>query len=274
MKLFSIIIPALTFILLACDETKDSNSKADSTDEKTANLPFEQRMKRDVEAALNIPITEKYGFKVYCSHLNSDTILDAIVTVNRLNFAIDEAIRMKKEAKAAELGYMGNYNFFFYYDGNSDKLSVPLPVPSSPGRALDVQFKPITSPTKNDVIIDYRIRNSGWRSYFTVMNETDLLLVFQWKRFDKVGDEQPEAILHNLEDSEANIGKDIVIYQSEIDGYNPNNIGDIYKYEPSITKKGKLEYRFFFDPRIAKYRLYDGAPGSKEAMEKAKNRPK
>ncbi|MCC6702037.1 MAG: hypothetical protein IT221_10965 [Fluviicola sp.] len=272
MKLHYFILPLLGLFFIACSGDGDSTELVEKGKDSEENIPFEARMKRDIEAALEIPATEKYSLKIYRSHLNADTILDAIVTVNRLNFAIDEAIRMKKEAKAAELGYMGNYNFFFYYDGKTKNLSVPLPVPSSPGRELDVAFKPIVSPIKNDVIIDYRIRNSGWRSYFTVMNETDLLLVFQWKRFDKVGEEQPEAILHNLEESKAGIGKDIVIYQSEIDGYNPTKVGDIYKYDPTISKKGKLEYTFFFDPRIAKYRLYDGAPGSKEAIEKAKLR--
>jgi hypothetical protein len=263
--LFLITLP----LLINCEGA--STPESASTEGTEAKIPLEDRLKRDVEAALEIPATEKYGFKIYKSHLNNDSILDAIVTVNRMDYAIDQAIKSKTEAKAAELGYMGNFNFFFYYDGALDQLSVPLPVASSPGRPLDVSFEPIVSPTKNDLIVEYRIRNSAWRSYYTVINEHDLVLAFRWKVFDFAGEENPEAIKHDFVESKAGIGKDIALYTSSIDDYNPN-IGDIYKYEPKITKKGTLEFLFYFDPRVAKFRLYPDGPGSDFARQQAKRK--
>lgn len=263
--LFLLALP----LLINCEGS--STPESTNPEDTEAKIPLNDRLKRDVEAALEIPATEKYDFQIYRSHLNNDTILDAIVTVNRLQYAIDQAIKTKMEAKAAELGYMGNYNFFFYYDGALDKLSVPLPVPSSPGRPLDVRFEPIVSPTKNDLILDYRIRNSGWRAYYTVINEHDLVLAFRWKVFDKVGEDNPEAILHDLVESKAGIGKDIALHPSTIENYD-KNIGDVYQYVPKITKRGKMEFLFFFDPRAAKFRLYDDGPGSDIARAQAKNK--
>lgn len=120
---------------------------------------------------------------------------------------------------------------------------------------MDVKFESIVSPTRKDVIIDYRIRNSGWRSYLTVLNERDLALVFQWKLFDNVGTDQPEALLHKTVLNPDGIGKDIAIYSSEIDGYN-KQIPDVYQYVPSISKPNEILFKFFFDRSGGKFRLY------------------
>lgn len=242
----------LTALLTACGSGESTDPTAEQPDKITET--FEERTEREIAAKLELPATEDYTLKVYKAYINSDTIEDAIVTVNRMQFAMDEAIRSGKTAKAEELGYMGNYNFFFYYDGALDTYSVPIPVPSSPGRPLDVSFASVTSLNRKDIVIDYRIRNSGWRSYFAVLNERDLLLVFQWKQFDKLGTNEPEALYHDLQESPDGLSKEIVIFESSLDN-NQSGIKDIYSFEPKITKKGKQQYRFFYDPRSAKYAL-------------------
>jgi hypothetical protein len=244
----------------------EDNPKRPTQATNELQLDFDQRAKREIESKLQIPRNEKYSYTVYKEYINADSIQDAIITVNRMQFAMDEAIRSGHQAKMAELGFMGNYNFFIYYDGATDQFSVPLPVPSTPGRPLDVSFQSIVSPTRKDIVIDYRIRNSGWRSYFSVFNETDLALVFQWKMFDHVGEDHPEALLHATEDSKEYIGKDLLIYTSEIENYT-KNIGDIYAYTPRIIKPLKLEYRFYFDAKYGKFRLYTTGPGSEHAKE-------
>ncbi|MFA9210499.1 MAG: hypothetical protein ACEQR5_01635 [Moraxellaceae bacterium] len=267
MKNSLILVIACSLFLAACGNDEVENTVSETTTPPNElNLDFDQRARREVEAKLQIPVTEKYAFKVYKEFINADTIQDAIITVNRMEYAISDAIKKNKQAKMAEIGFMGNYNFFFYYDGATDQFSVPLPVPSSPGRPLEVSFKNMVSDLTKDVIIDYRIRNSGWRSYFSVFNETDLTLVFQWKLFDYAGEEKPEALLHVLEASREHSGKDILIYNSEIDHYS-QNIGDMYQYVPSISKPNKLAYRFYFEPKFGKYTLYKTGPGSERAQE-------
>lgn len=244
------------FALFSCGESEDTTTPTEPTEEAQETTDLSMRARKDAMAKLKIPANEKFDFKIYYEEINSDTIKDAIITINRMQFAMDEAIRTGKQAKMAEIGFMGSYNFFIYYDGATDQFSVPIPVPSTPGRPLDVSFANVLSDTRKDVVIDYRIRNSGWRSYFSVFDETDLALVFQWKQFDKAGEDKPEALLHQFVESETSLTKDIYIYESQIDGYN-KEIGDIYAYTPSITKAGKLLMRFTFDPRFRKYKLMD-----------------
>lgn len=250
----------LATLLTSCGDSDDSTDET-PVEGKQVETDFNSRARREVMAKLNIPATEKCEISVYREHINADTILDAIVTVNRLEFAMDEAIREGKQAKRAEMGFLGNYNFFFYYDGAKDAFSVPIPAPSSPGRPLDISFQNILSPVQKDVIIDYRIRNSGWRSYFSVLNESDLALVFQWKVFDYVGNDVPEALLHKIVSNPNSFYKDIYIYESQIDNYN-KDVADVYKYVPGITKEGKIQYKFTFDDRFGKYKLLEGNPGN------------
>lgn len=258
MKTLSIILFSvlLSVLFVQCG----SGNQAEPIQEEKAkkpvkNEPFDKRYKSEIESKLKIGDKEKYSYHVYKAFINADSIEDAIITVNRMQFAEDEAIKSGKVTKSVEMGYVGNYNYFFYYDGAIDQISEPITVPSSPGRELDISFASITSSEKQDIIIDYRIRNSGWRSYFTSTSEGHLSLMFQWKWFDHIGESVPEALNHVLELSPEGQSQDIAIYQSAIDDYSPE-VKDMYAYVPKITKKGALMYRFFFDPAVSKYRIY------------------
>lgn len=254
MKFFFLPLTVAGLVLFSgCSGTTDE-PEIDNPKEQVTGGTFEERAKREIEAGLKIPTTEKYGMKVYKAYLNDDGVEDAIITVNRMEFAMDEAIRKNKVARAAEVGYMGNYNYFLYYDGAKDKFSYPVTVPSSPGRPLDVSFAPITSPTSTDIVIEYRIMNSAWRNYYTMINNRELGLMFQWKVFDHAGEEKPEAYLYELEDGLSQVSKDLMIYESQLEN---NDVAkkDIYKFEPVIKQKGKLVYHFFYDPRQAKFCL-------------------
>jgi hypothetical protein len=257
MKTFSTILfsTLLSILFVQCGsetQTKPTQEKAEKPAKKE---PFDKRYKSEIEEKLKIGDKEKYSYHVYKAFINADSIEDAIITVNRMQFAEDEAIKSGKVTKAVEMGYVGTYNYFFYYDGAIDQISEPINVPSSPGRELDVTFASITSRYKQDIIIDYRIRNSGWRSYFTSTSEGHLSLMFQWKWFDHVGEAVPEALNHVLEPSPEGQSQDISIYQSAIDGYSPE-VNDVYAFVPKITKKGSLMYRFFYDPGVSKFRIY------------------
>lgn len=257
-KLIFLFLPL--FFLASCGNNDDSEETAENTDNETetdtkeSDTEFFNRAKREVMAKLKIPGNEDFKMQVYREEINSDTILDAIITVNRLEYAMEQAVKIGKQAKMAQIGFMGNYNYFLYYDGATGQFSVPIPVPSTPGRPLDVSFEHILSPVRNDVIIEYRVLNSGYKSYFSVFNERDLLLVFQWKYFENAGDDNPTALVHKIVEQPNSVYKDIYIINSEIDNYN-KNIGDIYQYTPSITKEKEVLYKFTFDPRFTKYRL-------------------
>lgn len=250
MKYISIAILIVGFFQACSTAPEEDDIKKDSS-----QVSFDSRMRREIQTALDIPATERYGFRIYREYINSDTTQDAIITVNRMQYAISQSVKNKHEVKDAEMGYMGNFNFFFYYDGALDKLSVPLPIPSSPGRELDVSFRPITSKTKMDVLIDYRIRNSGYRNYYSILNEHDLALVFQWNVFDLSITDKPNAYIHDFVPSPDGIGYDIALYSSHTEN-NPVSDQEIYTYVPIITKKEELMLKFFFSRPAGKFGLY------------------
>ena len=256
MKSFSISMLCLLLITSSCSDENNTESTGKTEDPtERSHESLDTRAKKEIMASLAIPVNEKFTMRIYKEYLNADTIIDAIITVNRMEYAMDEAIKNNREAKAAEMGFTGNYNYLFYYDGALDRISNPIFAPSSPGRELDIEFKSIVAPTRKDVIVGYRIRNSGWKSYFSVFNDHDLMMVFQWKSFDYAGEDKPEALIHSYEENSNQVPMDIAIYESEIDSYT-KNIGDIYKYIPSITKKKQVKLKFFLDPVAKKYRLY------------------
>src|SRR5690606_10100100 len=121
---------------------------------------IDEKIIRHIEGNLSIPRTEKYSYKIYKERLNDDDSLDYIITVNRLQKALDEAIESNNIAKRAEMGYMGNFNYFFYMDGLTKEITTAVAVPSSPYAELEVTFDHIKTEAYFDFMVDLRIRNS------------------------------------------------------------------------------------------------------------------
>jgi hypothetical protein len=242
-------------LLAACGGSQEEAQEPQQEKEKPVfKGTLEERARHEVEAALQIPANEKYTMKCYREHLNDDGIEDMIVTVNRLEFAQNEAIRTGREAKAAEVGFMGYYNFFFYYDGKLDRFSIPLKIPSTPGRPLDISFDYVTTTNKKDLIVEHRIMDSGYKSYYTVAGDHELLLAFQWPYFDLSSETQPHGQEHVLANDRSPISKDIFIYDSEVKN-EAEAEKDEYAFVPQFGKRKKLLYHFFYDPANYKYRL-------------------
>lgn len=240
------------FALVSCNEQE---SKTRNTlfkeDKPVVNESFEEQLVREIEGKLQIPRNEKYITKVYKAHLNSDNAVDAIITVNRYEFALSEASASPNPAKVAELGYTGNYNHFFYYDGLLKKFSNPIAVASSPKAPLKVVFENIQSDVFKDITIEYRIRNSAFRNYYLI-HQGAIQLMFQWKLFDAIGTSNPEVNFIAMDKGSRSSFKDILIYPGKIVNYSPA-ISDIYTYNPSIVQNGAMVYRFFFEPSTLKY---------------------
>lgn len=204
--------------------------------------------KRHIEATLRIPATEKYTLSIHKENLDGDDKQDAIILVNRYQYAMDEAVKSTNPAKLAELGYMGNYNYFFYFDGALNLISPPLAIPSSPMLPLKVSFENISSSSFKDILIDFRIRNSSYKDFYTVTKHTPRR-IFQWKIFDGIGTPDEESFIFNYETGSYCEAKDIVISKGRI-GAIPKK-ADLFIYEPVISAENKQEtlYRFFYLPQ-------------------------
>jgi len=250
MSKHNFILLSLIFSLLffSCDRKKeDDNSEKDL---KTT-ITLEEMAKRHVEATLNIPHDENYTFSIHKKHLDNDTILDAIILVNRLNFALDEAAKSGNSAKAADLGFIGRYNSLFYFDGGLNKISPEIPLPSSAHSLLKLNFTSFSGNEYTDFTIDYKIRNSQFRNYYIVINHTPVR-VFQWKVYDYLKEQNEESYYFEFERGSYSQVKDILIFKGVIS--NNKEVDDIYNFEPQIKKSGlELIHRFFFLDKEFKY---------------------
>ncbi len=106
------IIYPLFFVLAACqNEAIDTSAPVQEeqlpTKGKQSLAQYAERMMR---AKLGIQANEQLDYKIYKAQLDADGIEDAIITLNRKDFAMKEAMASPNPAKRAELGFMGNYN--------------------------------------------------------------------------------------------------------------------------------------------------------------------
>ena len=222
-----------------------------STKGKQALATYADRM---VRAKLGIQANENFELKIYRAQLDADGIEDAVITVNRLDFAMKEAMATENPAKRAELGFMGNFNYFFFFDGKLDMLSPPIAIPSSPLLPLKVSFENLSSLAYKDILIDFRIRNASYKDFYTVSNHTPRR-IFQFKNFDGLGTNLNEA--YNFEYGAGSYGqqKNIFVMEAQLEPL-PSG-ADKNTYIPKIKPIEKVKYTFFYLESEAKYATKD-----------------
>lgn len=247
-----IIVSIIAFLFLtACTEEHTQSELVDETAEKDyGNVSFEERVKLHVRSQLHISSSENYTLDIYKAHLNDDEVEDAIITVNRLDFAIKRAKEGKTLSKSSELDFWGNYNLVFYYDSELDKITPPLEFNSTPLRKLKVSFDYVSSDRYQDAIIDYPVRNAQYRIYLAIINHAPTQ-VLQWKIYDGWGTDAVEAYCFSYKPGTYSPFKNIIVNKATI-----KNIerGDDYnKITPEITCSDEEVKSFFFNPTDLKY---------------------
>ena len=244
----------LTALLIAgCnDSPEETGSDKTNGEDSVAEMTTDELIVRKIESALSIPATENYTYKVYREHLNGDDSLDYIISVNRLEKALNDAIESGQVAKRAEIGYMGNFNYFFYMDGSSKAMTTPIPVPSSPHAELRVTFDNIVTEGYKDVMVDFRIRNSCFRRFYTVVGETPRQ-DFEMKIYDGLGTDDREAYVMEYEPGTYSLAKDILIYKANLEAIEITDPMEVYSLDPEITKTDVLDRRWFFNGNETKY---------------------
>ncbi len=246
-KLLLFVFPILLFSCENNEKPKNIISEDELPDKPQSLAAY---AKRHVESTLKIGPSEKYQLKIYKANLDGDDKLDAIIAVNRLQFAINEAALTEYPAKRAEVAYMGNFNYIFYFDGGLDLISPPIAIPSSPLLPLKVSFENVSSSDYLDIIVDFRIRNASYRDYYFVKNHSPTR-IFQWKNFDGLGTSDAVAFSFSYEPGKVNAAKNIVIHKAKI-GLIPID-ADLNTFIPEITKTTNLERIFFYLPSQGKY---------------------
>lgn len=246
------ILFSFSLLLLAsCDDVKKTAPEGETIEvDPDQFLPIEKRAKKHVMSALGITATEKFSYKIYKKELNGDGKEDAIITVNRLEYAMDHAAKSSNAAKLAEMGFMGNYNFFFYFDGSSRKISQAINVPSTPQKELVIEFEHITSENYYDILVNLRVRNSCFVDFYTIEGES-MNSFFYWKRFDGVGTEKVEAYAFSYGEGKVTGRKNIDITKAKLSV--PKGEFDPFTVDPTIESTGELVHSFFYLPAQDKY---------------------
>ena len=248
-KLFKVFV-CVSFIN-SCSDSEQNKTVLEPEVQAEKHADLETYTKEHIKLQLRIPKSEKFTFEIHKEYLDNDEKIDAIITVNRMEFALIEAKKSPNPAKKAELGFTGNYNYIFYYDGGLDLISTPIAIPSSPVAPLKVEFKNISSGDYKDVLIDFRIRNASYKDIYTVSNHTPRR-IFQWKNFDGLGNKNVEAYSIQLSaiGQYSNV-KDLLIYEGGIE--TPPREADLNTYEPKIKSTNKLIHTFFYLEKEGKY---------------------
>lgn len=247
-----IIIPLLSIGIASCGSDNSSKETVLENDQETIVYQTpEQLAERHVEADLKIPGNEEYSMKLYSDFLNEDDSVDYIITVNRYNKAMDDAVASDKLAKLAEIGYTGRHNHFYFMDGRTKKISSVNSIASSPYAELDVTFEHITSGQYKDIIIDYHIMDSYFRNFYTIVqNVPDEIL--RGELFIGLGTPKQKAYAMELLPGEGE-ARDVVVYEATVGEYTIEKPEDIYTVNPKRIKTDKVSLHWKFNPSTYKF---------------------
>lgn len=235
-------------LLFSCKE--NSNKDQDSVEIPDEKLSMKELIHRKVTADLSIPATENYTLEIHKAHLNTDDFEDAIILVNRKEYTIRTVDSSPNGAMQKSIGYFGNHNHMYYYDGLTHTVSRRITVPSSALIPLKINFLNIQSEAFKDFTLDVRIQETFYRNFYTVKNGAPAL-VFQWNIADISDKGELEANFIKYDAGSYSLAKDILIYKAEILNELPKDL--FSDYELKTKPIGEPIHRFFYNPKEAAY---------------------
>lgn len=260
----------LVFFFLAC--TACSNEVAPGLDNDSGEAEQEKRdlsseeawIIQKIERELKISATEKYDIDIIYHHINPDTLMDALILVNRKEYAFQHVKRNNTESFFKKTGETGPFNYVFVKLGGRNDIIPTTPVGSNVNYPIKAAFLELTSKSSTDFYVEYRINNSLQRNYYTVKNN-QIHLTFSCPVFDNIGEETPIAYEIKHIDSPVRMAKDIALYHAELKNYNAQKIVDVNAYEPTeIIGSDDLYVYFIFDEKTMKYKTPMQAPEVEE----------
>jgi hypothetical protein len=253
-KHINLVFLFLTLLILtACSEQKSADKAIDNEKIQEESLSEEEKIIRQVESKLDITAAEKYDIQIQYRLIDPDTLKDALILVNRKEFGYQKAKNTETERFFESTGSTGLYNFVFLKRGGSDKLISTNPLGSNANYPLTAEFLELTSKAHKDFFVEYRVRNSLYRNYYTLRNE-DMFLTFSCPVFDSIGALKPRVYDIQHLTSDVRISKDIALYEGKIVDYDIEEIENINAYEPKeIVRSGALYVYFIFNDKTMKY---------------------
>ena len=250
---FALLSSVFLFLTACSVEEKEDVIHSQQENEKKKSLTEEEQIIRQVESKLSISAVEDYDIQIKYKHIDEDTLRDALILVNRKEFAFQKAKNTNTERFFENTGHTGLYNYIFLKMGGSKELISTNPVGSNAEYPLKSEFLELTSKAHQDFFVEYRVRNSYYRNYYT-FRKNNLYLTFSCPVFDSIGEPNPRVYDIQHETSPVRLAKDIALYEGEIVDYNPKEIENINNYEPKdIVRNGELYVFFIFNDKSMKY---------------------
>lgn len=250
----ALVLAILFGVFFSC-RSNNAPEKKTASSTQTSELTLKKQIKRMVESELSINAQENYSMQIIFKNLNADTLKDAVVLVNRKEFAYQHFKEKDHSKFFDKMGHTASFNYVFVKLGGMDQLisANPMAVGSNVDYKLNASFLHLISPTQLDICVTYRIRNSLHKNYYTLRNHR-LYLVFSYPVFDKIGDKNPQVYQAIPEISPVREAKDIALYKGKILNYNLGKIEDLYNYQPdSIVATDSLVGYFILDENKMKY---------------------
>src|SRR5690554_6843190 len=248
----SLLCFTLLSLILGCSSEE---SKGDDEVVEKIALSEEEQIIRQVENKLGISAAEEYDIQILYKHINPDTLQDALILVNRKAHAFQRAKNNNTERFFEKTGFTAPHNHVFVKLGGVNNIISTTPIGSNVKYPLRAKFIELTSKAHQDFYVEYRIRNSLQRNYYTVRNN-NLFLTFSCPVFDSIGAKQPKVydIQHLI--SPVRITKDIALYHGRFLNYDSKTIEDVNGFDPQpdeiIGTKDLFVY-FIFDDQSMKY---------------------
>ena len=99
-----ILFTVFSLQLFACQESSEQETQEIQSQEIPTNgkQTLEQYAERMIRAKLGIQANETFAMQIHRAQLDADGVEDAIVTVNRKDFAMKEAMASPNPAKRAD----------------------------------------------------------------------------------------------------------------------------------------------------------------------------
>jgi hypothetical protein len=240
--------------LLFCSSCQESlKTKDNKVDTPQTTENFEVWAKRQIESMLKINATETYTLEIHEEYLDRDTLIDAVILVNREEYAKKKAAEDGDTSFEELVGYTGPYNHVFTYINGSKKIHQAPPVGSSAEHPLTVHFETISNPSQKDFFVEYRVKSSVHRNYYTISNGK-VLLTFSCPLYDFMDPVNPTIYSIKHQESDVRISKDIALYKGSIPNYNPDTIADFMNYYPEeVEETDELYVYFIYDKKKMKY---------------------
>lgn len=241
----------LTAMIFNACLSEEGNKEAKEEPQET--LTKKERLVRQIENELDISAAEEYDMQVYPEFINADTLKDKLVLVNRKEFAYKHVKEQKSEAFFERTGHTAPFNYVFVQMGDEEQLLSTDPVGSNVDYPIDAHFVSLTAKARKDFYVDYRIKNSMQRNYYTVRNNR-IYKTFSCPVFDSIGADNPVVYAIKHKENSMRLAKDIVLYKGEITDYNPSEIQNKNNFTPKdIVSTETLFAYFIFDKKRMKY---------------------